>query len=210
MIGYELCTAFASRIYFGFTLDSITKEEKIIMLTRMTSCLHILCAALVFALISMGSPGHLWAAGTSTEVTYVELYAGVLRAVDSGKLDESTGKEARSLNSTLQKKLLALDDRLKKVKAESMKANGSGEEELLDELVALGAERERLYLDYQSRLEQLASDNNGEAVVSAPTPGATVEKATAAKSGEKASTDSSKRTVTFENIPEDISTGQFD
>ncbi len=176
----------------------------------MTSCLHILCATLVFVLISMGSPGHLWAAGTSSEVTYVELYAGVLRAVDSGKLDKATGKEARSLNSALQKKLLALDDRLTAVKAQSVKAGGSRQEELLDELVALGAERERLYLEYQTRLEQMTGGNNSGAVVSAPTPGATVEKANPAKSGESASADSSKRTFTFESVPEDISTGQFD
>ncbi len=176
----------------------------------MTSCLHILCAALVFALISLGSPGHLSAGSINSEVTYVELYGKVLRAVDSGKLDKSTGKEAHSLNSALQKNLLALDDRLKEVKAQSMKAGGSRQEELFDELVALGAERERLYFDYRSRLEQLVGSGNGAAMISAPAAGATPEQIKIKKSGENASADSSKRTFTFENIPEDISTGQFD
>lgn len=172
----------------------------------MASRLRLLCAALVFALISMASPGHLSAAAAGSEVIYVELYAGVLRAVDSGKLDKSTGKEAHSLNSALQKKILALDDRLKDIKAASMKAEGSSQDELFDELVALGAERERLYLEYRNRLEQLVG--KGGAVVSTPTAGPTIEKST--ESDDNASADSSKRTFTFETVPEDISTGQFD
>ncbi|HEB68491.1 MAG TPA: hypothetical protein ENI88_02600 [Desulfobulbus sp.] len=179
------------------------------MVTRMTSRLRILCAAFVFALMSMASPTHLSAAAASSEVTYVDLYANTLRALNNGTLDKSTGKEAHSLNSALQKKLLALDDQLKDVKAASVKAEGSRQDELLDELVALGAERERLYLEYRNRLEQLVGGKGG-AVVSAPTAGPTVEKPKATESADNAAADSSKRTFTFENIPEDISTGQFD
>ncbi len=180
------------------------------MFTRMAFCLRITCAALAFALISIGSPGHLLAGGMSSEVTYVELYGKVLRAVNSGKLDKSTGKEAHSLNSALQKEILALDDRLNEVKTASTKAEGSSQDELFDELVALGAERERLYLDYRSRLEQLVGSGNNAAMISAPAAGATSEQAKAKKSEENAATESSKRTFTFENVPEDISTGQFD
>jgi len=181
------------------------------MFTRMAFCLRTLCVALVFSLISIGSPGHLFAAGNgSSEVVYVELYAGVLRAVDSGKLDKSTGKKARSLNSDLQKKIIALDDRLKETKTASMKADGTRQDELLDELVALGAERERLYLDYRNQLEQLVTGKNIEAMVSAPSAESIIEKSKATKSGENAAAKSSQRTLTFENVPEDISTGQFD
>jgi len=180
------------------------------MFNPITSHLRIACAALVFTFISIGSIGSLSAGSGGSEVTYVELYANVLRAVDSGRLDSSTARKVHSLNADLQKKLLALDDRLKAVKTASMKATGSKQDELLDELVALGAERERLYLDYHNRLEQLTGTQTGGTVVSAPVPKASSGQAKAQESGKNAAAKSSQRTLTIESVPEDISTGQFD
>ena len=169
------------------------------MLIRRTSHLRIICAVFFITVLSAGTPAVVSAGGGgSSEASFFELYAGVIRAVDKGALDNTTGEKVRALHSSLQKQIIALDTRLNRVKALSMEADRSRQSELLDELVALGAERERLYLDYQQRLERLLGTQNFEITGPVRTP---------RKDG---SGEPQQRTVTFENVPEDISTGQFD
>ena len=79
-----------------------------------------------------------------------------------------------------------------------MTQNSSKKNMLLDDLIAAGAERERIYGNYHQQLEQLPGVNklDGGEKPSSLTGLATDKK--------------TKSEVKFESVPENISTGQFD
>lgn len=179
-----------------------------VMLQRISCRLSLFCGAVLLAVVIAGSPAPLRAADSSSnpELGFVELYAGILRSVDNGRLDRSVGRQARELNAGLQKEILALDARIGKLKAAAATAEGSRRDELLDELVDLGGRRERVYAAYQRKLERLVSGGKDD-VASRARPEEAVQQA---KKEKDEARPSSKRTILFENVPEDISTGQFD
>ncbi len=166
----------------------------------------VLYAAVLFAAFLAGIPAALCAAGDDPEAGFAELYARILHAVDSGRMEKSMARKARAINTSLQKEVLAIDERISALKTASAKAEGARQEELLDELVELGSRRERAFSVHRRQLEQLVGGREGDAALSA-------RPANTAVIGERPDDDTpapTKRAILFENVPEDISTGQFD
>ncbi len=179
------------------------------MLYMIVSSFRMLRIAVFIIATLYVSPTILSAAeGVSAEVNYFELYTKIIRATETGKLDKSIGREARSLNSELQKKISVIDTRLNTLKIASKKQEGSKRDMLLDDLIATGAERERVYLGYFQRLEQLGGLDKKNSVK--PAVSTTDGKTEDDGSHENQSSSSQAPYITFESVPEDISSGQFE
>jgi hypothetical protein len=190
-----------------------TPKERMLMLTRMVSNLRTLLPAVYVAVLLVFAPAILPAAGgPSSEAAFFELYAKVIREVNAGKLDQSIGKKARSLNSELQKKIIAADTRIEALKAGAMKLKGTERDALLDELIAAGAEKERMYLDYRQRLEQLAGPVRQDTAAAASAPAVKTAASESGKVGsqEEDLQDARGKNLTIKSIPEDVTTGEFD
>ncbi|NIS74485.1 MAG: hypothetical protein GTO08_04250, partial [Deltaproteobacteria bacterium] len=88
--------------------------------------------------------------------TFKALYEEATLAVSEGKLSEEVGEEADDLWISLQKYMIHTDARIETLKLEAREYEGAKQEEALDQLVKVGAERERTLMKYIQALEKLA------------------------------------------------------
>ncbi len=195
----------------------IEKEIDKYMFSRITLNLRTHIKALqIFICAALLSSATITMAGQSLEIDFMDLYVQIIRAVDAGKLDKKVGKEARTLDFELQKEIITLDNKIDKLKSTPMGSSSAQRDKTFDELIAIGAQKERVYGDYLRRLEVLAGTGDRPAAlgitpVKKKNGGPVSEKIL--YEGDVVGGDSSapeKRALTIEMTPEDISTGDFD
>lgn len=167
---------------------------------------------LLLSVLLVGLPHMVFAAATSSaETRFVESYAAALRAIDAGRLDTSSSQEVHSINSALQKDLLSFDSKVKQLKSDSVTASGADRDEILDQLVGLGAERERMFADYQQQLEQLvAKQGNVAEMSSASVVQAPAREVATVQSTEETTPESPRHILIIESVPEDVGEGLFE
>ncbi|MBN4068540.1 hypothetical protein JYU06_03345, partial [Desulfotalea psychrophila] len=120
--------------------------------TKYKAILFFICA---FLLSSVATT----IAGQSPEIYFADLYAQIVRAVESNKVEKKVGKEARTLNFELQKEIIALDDKIDQLKSAPLASSSAQRDQTFDELIKIGAKKERIYLQYLQRLQALLGTN---------------------------------------------------
>ncbi len=162
-----------------------------------TACRRPNPAAILALVFLLFFPGLASAAPVSSEAAFYELYSGIIRDVDAGRLDRSVGREARFVKAGLEKEIGGVDTRQQEIRNEISRADGTTRDVLLDELVAIGAEKEKIYHAYREQLAGL--------------PGVSAERAGSHEpEGDGGKDKGKKRILTFKSVPEDVTAGDFD
>lgn len=148
-------------------------------------------------------------AGASSEVLFLELYTRIIRSVQDGDLERDVGEEARALNRTVQKKGDLLARKIGQVKTELREGEVSMDEELLERLIDLGAQRERMYREYWQDLgRKIPQDLGGQG--GALSRGHMSSAPATSMRRQKGPLDPSRRLIRIESLPEEVGMGQFD
>ena len=129
--------------------------------------------------------------------TFKQRYDQVLQRVKQGKLSDSTGNQARDLWLSLRQDLIYLDARLDAYKLATQETTGARQQEAMQNLVELSAERERLLVNAIQTLDRLAQDEKTEIPVSTARPQKT-------PSSEGGANNQGKGSVTISIEPEDL------
>jgi hypothetical protein len=87
-------------------------------------------------------------------------------AVSRGDYPESVAIESENIWFSLQKYLIANNARIETLKLEARKYKGERREEVLDQLVEAGAERERKIIEYIRNLDKLTGSGNSPSKIS--------------------------------------------
>jgi hypothetical protein len=169
---------------------------------------------LLWTLLALLLPSQLYGASSSSaELRFAELYAQALGAVENGQLGDEAGKGLRVIKSRLTEQTMVLDGKLRKMKAELGDATGDERDEIVDSLMALGSERERMYQNSWKELQTVISNKSSQGIAKSPKSQApAVEPVTPPQAQESGITvsETGGSILRIENIPEDVGEGLFE
>ena len=142
-------------------------------------------------------------------------YKEIQNSVSSGKLSKEVGERSKELRFTLNKAIIELNARKEVLKLEVTEFEGKRQLTALDDLMSLGAERQRTIARAQHQLEALAGSAGSLAPVAPVIAQPPQEKSPpgAEKKSSQFDADQIKEIrgiIGIELVPEDITTGEFE
>lgn len=145
------------------------------------------------------------------EKRYLEIHDGVR----SGKLSEEVGERSKELRFVLNKAIIELNARKEMLKLEVTEFEGDRQQSALDELVNLGAERQRAIARAQHQLEALAGTAGPLPPVAPVTSAQPRERNPAGTEKNPAQSDADRarelrQLIGIEFEPEDVTKGDFE
>lgn len=146
---------------------------------------------------------------------FEQRYEEVQSLVHSADLSAQAGERAKELRFTLDKTLIEIDARVETLKLEAAEFEGERQQAALDDLLELGAERQRAIARARQQLEVLAGSAGPLPPVSPVVSGLPGDKRLVGAKQETGQYDADqieeiRRLIGIEVQPEDLASGEFE
>ncbi|MEN8129972.1 MAG: hypothetical protein ABFS45_07210 [Pseudomonadota bacterium] len=127
--------------------------------------------AVIIALLMPLRGSHAADADSPLLESFKSRHSEVIQQAEQGKLPATIGKRAEDLWLSLRKDLIYLDAQVQAYKLEAKETHGTQQEEAIQKLVDVSAERERLLINALRSLDKLTKGEISEIPISSSRPG---------------------------------------